>query len=114
MAKTMPKASETAIVPGLAPVAGSLTYHPVEPFAALAALADVELDLLALIECLVSFTNDVRKVHEHIVAAIAGDESEALVVVEELHGTYCHYLYFLSAQPTIVCDRDQSEPTGPR
>ena len=43
--------------------------------------------LLALVEGLVAVALDVGEVDEHVVALLAGDEAEALLGVEELHGT---------------------------
>ena len=55
-------------------------------FLALSAGSDVELDALTLVERLVALALDVREVDEHIVALLPGDEAEALLCVEELHG----------------------------
>src|SRR5687768_14087866 len=59
-------------------------------FLALAPGSDVELDLLAFVERLVATALDVGEVDEHIIALLAGDEAEALLSVEELHGACCH------------------------
>src|SRR3954451_2637718 len=56
-------------------------------FLALPTGSDVELDTLTLVERLVAVALDVREVDEHIVALFPGDEAEALLSVEELHGT---------------------------
>ena len=56
-------------------------------FVALAAGADVELDLLTLFEGAVTRPLDCGEVDEHIVATLAGDEAEALLRIEEFHGT---------------------------
>ena len=61
--------------------------HPnVLCFFTFAAGGDVELDALALVEGLVAVALDVGEVDEHIVALLTGDEAEALLGVEELHG----------------------------
>ena len=56
----------------------------------LAAGRHVELDVLALFEALVARAGDLGVVDEDVVAALAGDEAEALLVVEELHGSGGH------------------------
>ena len=62
--------------------------HPnVLGFLTLAAGGNVELDALALVEGLVAVALDVGEVDEHIVALLTRDEAEALLGVEELHGT---------------------------
>ena len=49
-------------------------------FVALAAGADLELDLLAVFEGAVARAFDVREVDEHIVAVVAADESVACLL----------------------------------
>src|SRR4051794_19004143 len=66
-------------------------------FFALAAGRDVELDLLAFLQRLVTIALDVGVVDEHVVATLAGNESEALLGVEELHGT-CSQLSLISSK----------------
>src|SRR3954454_1076403 len=61
---------------------------------ALAAGREGELDALTLFEGLVTRTLDVRVVNEHIVAAVAGDEAEALLSVEELHSACSQQILF--------------------
>ena len=56
----------------------------------LAAGGHVEFDLLALFEVLVARAGDVRVMHEDVVARVTGDEAEALLGVEELHGSCSH------------------------
>jgi hypothetical protein len=56
-------------------------------FLAFAAGANVELDAIALVERLVAIALDVGVVDEDVVALLARDEAEALLRVEELHGT---------------------------
>ena len=58
-------------------------------FLALAAGSDVELDVLALFERLVAGALDVGEVDENVSALFPGDESVALLGVEELHGASC-------------------------
>jgi hypothetical protein len=54
-------------------------------FVALAALADVELDGLVVVEGLVALAHDVRVMDENVIAALARDEAEALLAVEKLY-----------------------------
>jgi hypothetical protein len=56
-------------------------------FLAFAAGANVELDAIALVERLVAIALDAGVVDEDVVALLARDEAEALLRVEELHGT---------------------------
>src|SRR5829696_842339 len=57
---------------------------------ALGALDDLEVDPLALFEALVPVHLDGRVVDEDVLAAVDGDEAEALLGVEPLHGALCH------------------------
>ena len=70
---------------------GSRRFRSDDPdvlgFLALAAGPDVELDGLALIEGLIAVPLDVGVVDEDVVAALARNEAEALLGVEELDGT---------------------------
>src|SRR5512134_105264 len=59
-------------------------------FEALAALGDFELHGLAFDELLEARTGNVGEVHEQVVAVLSLDESESLLVVEELDDTCCH------------------------
>jgi hypothetical protein len=73
-------------------------------FFALAALTDVELDGLALDERLPADALHVRDVHEHVIAALACDESEPSVLVEKLHfALHTHQLAF--RRTTEMTDR---------
>ena len=54
-------------------------------FLALASLADLELDGLALLEGPLSIHLDLAVVDEDVLVAIPGDEAEALVGLEEFH-----------------------------
>src|SRR5580704_17169684 len=56
----------------------------------LLALDDVELDLLSLREAAAAVTGDRAEMHEHVRAALYGDEAVALVVVEPLHRALRH------------------------
>src|SRR5215204_1280127 len=57
----------------------------------LGALGDVELDLLVLVQRLVTLRLDRRVVHENVVAAVLlRDEAETLLGVEPLHGALSH------------------------
>jgi hypothetical protein len=58
-------------------------------FVALAAASSVELDPLAFLERLVTVTLDRRKVNEHVVTLIAGDEAVALLGIEKLDSALC-------------------------
>src|SRR5688572_1746052 len=58
---------------------------------ALRALHDVETHTLAFLQRTEALRGDRRKMHEHVRAAVFGrDETEALGVVEPLHGTETH------------------------
>src|SRR2546429_7032356 len=57
---------------------------------ALGALAELELDLLVLLEVLVPLTRDRAEVHEHVGTVLLGDEAETLLRAEPLHGASCH------------------------
>ena len=73
---------------------------------------NVESDLLSLVEDTHASAFDRADVHEDIFAAIVWlDKAEALLVIEELHGSFCHIASFRyvcneaarSAQP--ICSR---------
>src|SRR3712207_6554958 len=72
----------------------------------LLALDDLEGDPLALVETLVPVHLDRRVVDEDVLAAVDGDEAEALLGVEPLHGALCHVCSHVS------CVRTASPPTG--
>ena len=95
----MPAAPRTSISP-----LGELDDSNVLRFLALPAGSDVELDALTLVEALVALTDDVGEVDEHIVALLTRDEAEALLCVEELHGTCSQELLF-SFKCDGLCDR---------
>src|SRR3954451_18250061 len=58
---------------------------------ALGALGDLELHALVLVQRAVALGRDRRVVDEDVcAAAVLGDEAEALLSVEPLHGTLCH------------------------
>src|SRR5690349_18563924 len=58
---------------------------------ALLALGDLELDPLVLLQSAVTARLDGREVDEHVsTPAVDGDEAEALVCVEPLHGSLRH------------------------
>jgi hypothetical protein len=69
---------------------------------ALAAGRDVELDALPLLQRLVTRALDARVVDKDIVAALAGNEAEALFTVEELHGT-CDQRFLISRNGSRPC-----------
>ena len=75
---------------------------------ALAAGADVELDLLTLFEGAVTRPLDRGEVDEHVVATLAGDEAEALLRIEEFHSA-CSQLLVPSFPGTGPTDAT-SEP----
>ena len=64
-------------------------------FLALAAGSNVEFDTLALLQRLVAIALDVGIVNEDVFATLACNESEALLGIEELHGT-CSQLSLIS------------------
>src|SRR3954453_7390883 len=67
----------------------------------LLALDDLEGDPLALVEALVAVHLDGRVVDEDVLAAVDGDEAEALLGVEPLHGALCHVCSHVSCVRTI-------------
>ena len=97
----MPAAPRRSISP-----LGELDDSNVLGFLALPAGGDVELDALALVEALVALALDVGEVDEHIVALLPRDEAEALLGVEELHGT-CSQEIALLVQCDDPADRTQ-------
>ena len=64
-------------------------------FLALTAGSNVEFDTLALLQRLVAVTLNVGVVNENVFATLACYESEALLGIEELHGT-CSQLSLIS------------------
>ena len=70
---------------------GASNHSYVLGLVALAAWADLELDLLAGLEGSVPRTRDVREVDEHVVTVVPRDEAVALLGVEELDGSDCHF-----------------------
>ena len=64
-------------------------------FLALTAGSNVELDTLALLQRLVAVTLNVGVVNENVFATLTCYESEALLGIEELHGT-CSQLSLIS------------------
>src|SRR4030095_7250356 len=63
---------------------------------ALLALGDLELDPLVLFQSAVAARLDGREVDEHVsTPAVDGDEAEALVCVEPLHGSLRHVYLLL-------------------
>src|SRR3954471_19046601 len=76
---------------------------------ALLALRDLELDALVLVEAAESAGGDRRVVDENVrAAAVLGDETEALLGVEPLHGALSHLALLLSVHPTAVAARVRS------
>src|SRR4029453_17468198 len=69
---------------------GSAYWAKVRRLGALRALRHVELDLLVLLQVLVALAGDRAEVHEHVGAVRLGDEAEALLGAEPLHGSSCH------------------------
>src|SRR3989344_1779571 len=60
----------------------------------------LKLDLLPLVQTLVSISFDGGKMHKHILTAVArGDKTIALRVVEPLHGTGLHTSPFFIWKP---------------
>jgi hypothetical protein len=68
---------------------GVLKRTDVLRFLAFTSGSDIELDMLALVQGLVASALNVRVVDEDVVALLSRDETEALLGVEELHGTRC-------------------------
>ena len=60
---------------------------------------NIELDMLTLVEGLVAAALNVRVVDEDILALLSRNESEALLGVEELHGTRCQCTLFSIGDP---------------
>src|SRR2546430_3607566 len=56
----------------------------------LRSLSHFELDLLVLLQVLVSLARDRAEVHEHVGTILLGDEAETLLRAEPLHGASCH------------------------
>jgi len=67
-----------------------LDASDVERLEAFRATLDFKLHLIALVEVLVSITDDGLVVDEHILAIRSGDETEALCSVEPLHCSLFH------------------------
>src|SRR4051812_32959244 len=72
---------------------------------ALGALDDLEVDPLALFQALVPVHLDGRVVDEDVLTAVDGDEAEALLGVEPLHGALCHVCSHVSCVRTAPPDR---------
>src|SRR5688572_27823005 len=72
---------------------------------ALRALDDLELDALTLVKALVPVHLDGRVVDEDVLAAVDGDEAEALLGVEPLHGALCHVFSHVSCVRSDPLDR---------
>src|SRR3954452_13986256 len=66
----------------------------------LRALDDLELHALPLVEGLVPVHLDGRVVDEDVLTAVDGDEAEALLGVEPLHGALCHVCSHVSCVRT--------------
>src|SRR5690606_27348072 len=86
------------------------SHHPdVLRLVALAAGADLELDLLAGLERAIALALDVGVVDEDVVHPVARDEAVALLGVEELHRADCHVTLPIclnrAAERTSGCDR---------
>jgi hypothetical protein len=73
-------------------------------FFTLASDPDVERDGLAFSRVLTPSPLNIRDVHEHVIAALARDEAEASVRVEELHCALHNY------QLTFNTDRPRGDP----
>src|SRR5262249_30831605 len=85
----------------------------VGPLRALLALGHLVLDLLVLLEVPVAVTDDRAEVHENVVATVVlGDESEALLGVEPLHGSCAHPVFPPSLPRTSLTAARGA--TGPR
>src|SRR5690348_15116473 len=73
-----------------APVSASAGDPDVFCLGSLLALGDVELDLLPFVQAAVAATGDRAEMHEHVRAALDGDEAITLVAVEPLHSALRH------------------------
>ena len=73
----------------------------------------VELDALTLFKRLVSRALDVGVVHEDVFTLLTRDEAEALLGVEELHGTCCQLLLFSACEQVLVTVSTRTS-VGPR
>src|SRR3954469_23243051 len=71
----------------------------------LATLRNVELDVLALVEGLVSVTLNCGEVNEHVVTLLAGDEAVTLFCIEELNRALCHEILVSCPRPIDQFDR---------
>src|SRR5439155_10988022 len=80
---------------------GSLDRHDVRGLCALGALHDLERHLLTFGHRLVTLHADRREVHEDVVAALALDEAEALLVREPFHGALCQSVFLLAKTMTV-------------
>src|SRR6266545_3238534 len=80
---------------------------------ALGALGDVELDPLVLVQATEAVGLDLGEVDEDfLVAAVYGDEAEALVGVEPLHCSLCHVFLLLGVRSRTVRLRWPSSAGG--
>src|SRR5947209_14915662 len=86
--------------PGLAAGGGGSDGADAVGLRALLALDDLEAHPLPLVEALVPVHLDGRVVDEDVLAAVDGDEAEALLGVEPLHGALCHVCSHVSCVRT--------------
>src|SRR6188472_3587084 len=73
---------------------------------ALLALRDIELHLLVLLKVAVAIARDRAEVHEDVGATVVlGDEAEALLAVEPLHGSCRHVRSSFRARTSLTAAR---------
>src|SRR5439155_1539410 len=70
---------------------------------------DVELHRLVLLQVAVPVTRDRAEVHEHVGTVLLGDEAEALLRAEPLHGA-CRHLRPLLPRPPRTCASSAGPP----
>src|SRR5437763_11444467 len=85
---------------------GSLDRLDVRGLRALRALHNLERHALAFGQRLVAVHPDRREVHEDVIAALALDEAEALLVREPLNGALCQLMLLL-----LILRRASRRPT---
>src|SRR4051794_41952416 len=81
---------------------------------ALGALDDLEVDPLAFFQVFVPVHLDGRVVDEDVLTAVDGDEAEALLGVEPLHGALCHVCSHVSCVRTAPPDRGPGSRSSAR
>src|SRR5215470_7140269 len=80
---------------------------------ALRALGELELHSLVLLQAAEAGALDFRVVHEHVRTAVTGDEAEALLRVEPLHGALFHTVSSMSWSGGCGCPLGSSSRRTP-